>query len=66
MIVSFALQPGQDIEKGYRLKNSGEEVWKDEVTTLDPLELVEATFQRLFPDTFQYALPVKNHKVCSP
>ncbi|CAL8472023.1 g11565 [Coccomyxa elongata] len=40
----------------------GEESWHEEVASLTPTQLVEATFRRLFPDTFQYALPVWKHK----
>jgi hypothetical protein len=47
------------------LRSAGEESWHEEVATLTPLQLVEATFRRLFPETFQYALPVWRHKVCA-
>ena len=43
-----------------------EESWHEEVASLTPTQLVEATFRRLFPDTFQYALPVWKHKVWLP
>jgi hypothetical protein len=45
------------------MMSAGEESWHEEVATLTPTQLVEATFRRLFPDTFQYALPVWKHKV---
>lgn len=45
------------------MRSAGEESWHEEVATLTPLQLVEATFRRLFPHTFQYALPVWRHKV---
>ncbi|EIE23620.1 hypothetical protein COCSUDRAFT_63147 [Coccomyxa subellipsoidea C-169] len=44
------------------MMSAGEESWHEEVATLTPTQLVEATFRRLFPDTFQYALPVWPHK----
>jgi hypothetical protein len=40
-----------------------EESWYEEAVTLTPSQLVEATFQRLFPGSFLYALPVWKHKV---
>ena len=39
------------------------EPWWEQAGTLTPLQLVEATFQRLFPGSFLYALPVWPHKV---
>ena len=43
-----------------------EESWHSEAASLTRLQLVEATFQRLFPDAFLYALPVWKHKVGRP
>ena len=45
------------------LQAVSEEEWHDEVATLSPQQLVEATFRRLFPDTFLYALPIWKHRV---
>ncbi len=45
------------------LQTVSEEEWHEEVVTLSPEQLVEATFKRLFPDSFLYALPVWKHKV---
>lgn len=45
------------------LQAVSEEEWHEEVAHLSPRELVEATFQRLLPDSFLYALPVWKHKV---
>ncbi len=45
------------------LQTVSEEEWHDEVINLSPEQLVEATFKRLFPDSFLYALPVWKHKV---
>ena len=60
-------QVGNDVEQGLgsmaSLQAVSEEEWHEEVANLSPKELVEATFQRLFPDSFLYALPVWKHKV---
>lgn len=45
------------------LQTVSEEEWHEEVVTLSPEQLVEATFKRLFPDSFLYALPIWKHKV---
>ena len=45
------------------LQTVSEEEWHEEVVNLSPEQLVEATFKRLFPDSFLYALPVWKHKV---
>ena len=60
-------QVGSDVEQGLgsmaSLQAVSEEEWHEEVANLSPKELVEATFQRLFPGTFLYALPIWKHKV---
>ena len=60
-------QVGNDVEQGLgsmaSLQAVSEEEWHEEVANLSPKELVEATFQRLFPGTFLYALPIWKHKV---
>ncbi|CAK0783273.1 hypothetical protein CVIRNUC_006472 [Coccomyxa viridis] len=57
---------GSDVEQGLgsmaSLQAVSEEEWHEEVANLSPQELVEATFQRLFPGTFLYALPIWKHK----
>jgi hypothetical protein len=63
-------QAGSDVEMALgtmaSLRATTEDEWHEEVAQLSPKELVEATFQRLFPDSFLYALPVWKHKVHSP
>ena len=60
-------QVGTDVEQGLgsmaSLQAVSEEEWHEEVANLSPKELVEATFQRLFPGSFLYALPIWKHKV---
>lgn len=41
---------------------AAEEPWHSEAASFTRLQLVEATFQRLFPEAFLYALPVWKHK----
>ena len=67
---AFWAQVGSDVETGLSslaslasLQTVSEEEWHEEVVTLSPEQLVEATFKRLFPDSFLYALPVWEHKV---
>ena len=61
------IQVGSDVEQGLgsmaSLQAVSEEEWHEEVANLSPKQLVEATFQRLFPESFLYALPVWKHKV---
>jgi len=68
-IKELGMQVGDDLEMALGGMNSlqavSEEEWHEEVAQFSPKQLVEATFQRLFPDSFLYALPVWNHKVCS-
>ena len=63
-------QVGSDMETGLSslaslasLQAVSEEEWHEEVASLSPEQLVEATFKRLFPDSFLYALPIWKHKV---
>ena len=65
--VGNRVQVGTDVEQGLgsmaSLQAVSEEEWHEEVANLSPKELVEATFQRLFPGSFLYALPIWKHKV---
>ena len=61
-------QAGSDLEMALGTMASmqaTEDEWHEEVAQLSPKQLVEVTFQRLFPDSFLYVLPVWKHKVRS-
>lgn len=62
-------QAGSDLEMALgtmaSMQATTEDEWHEEVAQLSPKQLVEATFQRLFPDSFLYVLPVWKHKVRS-
>ena len=68
-VKDLGMQVGDDLEMALggmsSLQAVSEEEWHEEVAQLSPKQLVEATFQRLFPDSFLYALPIWNHKVSS-